>query len=199
MKIAAFLSASFLVCLNVSSAVADPTSDLKSPNQATRDKAAEVLRHTYVATPRSHFEKLSMQIHAGMSKHDVETILASYHATFEESIGGLTSSEIYRIDPTWVLEVWSSEGSDKIDGAKFIARTEKVWVQPPKGFPGTWTEYYANGQKMYEERHGDPDGINQIFYYDNGHPWCVSTNTENTYYFRDGRIQPEGHIVGMDN
>ena len=199
MRINQLVSAWFL-WLSIASAIADPISELKSPDPRTRDMAASTLRLTYVATPRSQFDRLSSRIHAGLSKRETERILGSYAAVPEKSIGsGMTASEIYRLDPAWTLEVWSLEGSEKIEGAKLVAHTEKIWVQPPKGFKGTWIEYYANGQKMYEERHGDSDGVNQVFYYDNGRPWCVSTNTENTYYFRDGRVQPEGHIVGVDD
>jgi len=125
--------------------------------------------------------------------------LAPYHAKPEESVGvGFTWNDFYRLDASWVLHVWGPNQPESVDGAELVRRVEKFWVQPPAGFVGTWTEYYANGQKMFEERHDDADGKTQTFFYDNGRPWCISTNSENTYYFRDGRVQPKDHVVGTD-
>ncbi len=173
----------------------DSSADLASPNPAVRAKAAAILRGSYVPTPRARFEKLLAEIKPGESEQALKTFLASQHVPLEKSLGSMAWSDTYRVDGTWVLRAWGPSSPPTVAGAELDRETEKVWVQMPPGFSGTWIEYFANGQKMHEHRTDDPDDVNDIFYYDNGQPWCVSTNTENTYYFRDGRLQPKDHVT----
>jgi len=186
----------FLCEMGLASAGADPTSDLASPSQATRDRASAILRKTYVVTPQAHFEKLAAGIKMGETEAELAGYLASHHVAMESSFGSMSWNDFYRIDAAWVLHAWGPcNPSFTVAGVELVPSTQKIWVQPPAAFSGNWTEYYANGQKLYEKRQNDPDGVNEVWYYDNGRPSCVSTNTENTYYYRDGRVQPEGHIT----
>jgi hypothetical protein len=194
------VSALFIVLfcgISALSARADATSDLGSPSQATRDRAAAILRKTFVPTPRSHFEKLLAAVKPGQSEQSLSAFLASQHVKPAELLAaGPTWNDHYRVDGTWMLYAWGSTYPARtVAGAELVRKIEKFWIQKPRGLTGTWTEYYANGQKMYETRTDDSEGVNELWFYSNGQPWCVSTNTENTYYFHDGRPQPKDHVT----
>ncbi len=138
------------VLKRVSSDARSPIDDLASPNQAVRDKAAEVLRATFKSTPESKWAPTIEKITKGQSKKEVQELLRPLNATWEVSMGtGQTHSEVYRLDSEWLLSCGFHNTGDTLIDRKLTRSLKHIWVAPPNTYTGVWTAYFVNGQKSH--------------------------------------------------
>src|ERR1700760_3009857 len=94
-------SMGLLTCLLLSSflfANATPLTDLASPDQATRDAAAKIVRKTYSPSVQSQWDPLMHQLVSGISTEKLHQLLQPYHATDAGSDGsGGSSTRSFRL------------------------------------------------------------------------------------------------------
>ncbi len=139
-----------LFVLNLASRlIASPTPDLSSPSQETRDAAAKILRATYTPPPRTNWDSLIASIKIGDNKTNVIEMLARLNIKGDGGGGsGTYESQLFQLDDLWQLELSSER--DVITGYQLREQMRDFWVLPPTNFSGTWTTYWANGQRSAE-------------------------------------------------
>ena len=92
-----------LICSCRSGLIGAPAAELSSPFQEVRDDAARMLRSSYVATPRTHWEPIVNSITNGMTKTNLLEMLSPYHVTALWGMGsGRSHSQSYRLDDSWI-------------------------------------------------------------------------------------------------
>jgi hypothetical protein len=162
---------------------------LHDGNSEVREAAAEVLRRIIAKYPSGTSNIRSMdsgeaywmervaQIRVGMTKAEVVKILPPLleSAGYEMSPNG---EVIYRVDNNWIVAI-PYRNSDKVVSRAKLSKSELfVFVPPPEEYTGTWTNWYANGQKAHETQ------------YENGR-----YNGLGTHYFDNGQKSYEQHYV----
>ncbi len=197
-----------IVACSVCDAAAPPAKDLSSPIQAKRDSAATSLRASYGPTPRSKWEPMVRKLVPGMTKAQMMAKFAPRKLVPEGSFaGGGDETARYRIDDDWIIVCAFVDRSIRPDMAngrlvgepELVASTKHYWVKPPVGFSGTWTVYFANGQKSDEiqYRNGSYFGTFTSFRDDGSkavvqHYDAKGANGEDTGYHRNGMIAYRG-------
>jgi hypothetical protein len=137
----------------------DPRSDLASPSQSIRDAAAKNLRATYVPPRRSEWECRLAPITPGTKKTDVDELFQPLNLHPERCVeDGATGPAVteqyrYRLDDLWVLDCSYRNGV--VVQRELREQLRHVWVDPPTGFTGVWTTYFANGQPSREIHYKD--------------------------------------------
>ena len=137
-------------------AFAAPIDSLGSASQHVRDAAAERLRETFVAPPRSRWEPVVAALKPGDSRESVLQALKPYGVADAgpRISGGGASSEQYRLDEVWVL-IASFGRSDELLRTELTELIAHVWVTPAPDFSGVWTTYFVNGQRSHEIQYKD--------------------------------------------
>jgi hypothetical protein len=183
---------------------ASPLADLASPDQATRDAAAKILRASYQPPPRTKWEPLLAKLTPGLSGKELRKLLMPYPGEGSASGGGGTTSS-FRLDDAWELTIATD---DRNDGAlmnyapQLSRRLRQIWVAPPKNYTGVWTTYYVNGQKgsVIDYRNGQYFGT-FTSYHSNGFKGGVQhfdetgCNGEEIDYYPSGRISARGQYT----
>ena len=127
-----------------------PHRHLRSPSQQVRDKAAQILKVSFVPTPRSQWEPVVATLKPGDSRHAVLQALSPYGVTHQGTVGGGgTSTESYRLDDVWVLGC-SYGRSNELFRTNLHQQLRHVWVAPASDFSGVWTTYFVNGRRSQE-------------------------------------------------
>jgi hypothetical protein len=189
-----------LLLFQAASAFCSPLSDLSSPSQETRDRAAEILRRGYKAPARDNWEWLLQSVKPGDAKSKLLDLLRPYDAKFESSFGlggGVTDS--YRLDDLWVLRCTSRILDSKIHGVELIELMQPVWVEPPPNFTGVWTTYFVNGQKNDEIHYKNGKHFGEFVSFRSDGSKCFvqhfdeSGGSETTGYYPSGKIEYRAH------
>jgi hypothetical protein len=187
-------------------AMSAPRDDLASPDQATRDAAAKVLRDTYVAPPRTKWDAFMAQIKPGMKHSALNELLAPYHFKLEDTLPTAGASTA-RLDDAWVLEVdfsnfATSPDADTLIQSSLTQHFRNAGVAAPKDFTGTWTNYFVNGQKSSEIHFRNGVYFGEfICYHDNGthafvqHYDETGGNGDDTGYFPSGKVMYRAHYT----
>ena len=153
---------------------------LHNGNSEVRQAAAAALRRIIAKYPsgtsniRSKdsgeaywIEKVN-QVGKGMTQTEVVKILPSLvqPIDFEMTPNGDVS---YRIDNEWLVTSPDRYSDKVISSPELTKRELLVFVPPPEGYTGTWTNWYVNGQKGTETQYenGEYNGLH-TYYYDNG-------------------------------
>lgn len=183
-------------------ASAGPREDLASASQTTRDTAAAKLRTSFKPTPRAKLDALVAKIKKpGMTKQKTLALLKPYKPQTEGGgAGGGGETILYRIDDSWIIECgFSTRGDGSVLAARLVASVRGVWVEPPKGFTGVWTTYYANGQRSNEitYKDGKYDGTFTSFHQDGSKATVQSygpngANGDDTGYHPNGKVAYRG-------
>jgi len=196
-----------LFLMSSSWALAGPLQDLASPSQQVRDDAAGELRKTFVLPPRKAWDELVASIKPGDTKASVLERMRSLDAKPGAGVGsGQTSTENFHLDEAWVLQVVFVRDSTKrgADATTVIRvslqeHLQHVWVEPPKGYSGTWTTYYVNGQRSHviQIADGKYSGEFATFRSDGSksvvqHYGPNGADGEDTGYFPSGRVSYRG-------
>ena len=138
-------------------ALADPQEDIRAGvaealRTLTKDPAKVPGYHT-----QKFWEARIAQLHPGMSVTDALANLRP-DLTAEQceksrimSRGsGQTSTSQYRLDDYWVITIYAVDGGGlHPDPPLLSGSANRIWVEPPGGFTGTWTTWFVNGQKSY--------------------------------------------------
>lgn len=145
-----------VACLLVVRVWAGPLDSLGSASQHVRDAAAERLRQTFVATPRSRWEPVIASLKPGDSRKSVLQVLQPYGVAdaVPRVRGGGVSIEMYRLDEVWVVNA-SFGRSNELLRTELIELVAHVWVAPAPDFTGTWTTYFVNGRRSHEIEYKD--------------------------------------------
>jgi hypothetical protein len=92
-----------------------------------------------------------------------------------------------RLDDFYVLRLHLSANADltprsdyRLQEAEFSKDVRYVWVDPPKGFTGTWTTYSINGRKSHEFGYRDGSYSGACITYD------ADGKVVRTYHAGDG-------------
>lgn len=186
-------------CLLMAHLSAAPLDDLRSPSQQVRDSAAQILRTSFVPTPRSQWEPIVAALKPGLSKESVLLQLAPYSVTGEGTLrGGGSTIELYRLDDVWTLKGCHGRSND-LSGTQLIEHLRRVWVAPAANFTGVWTTYFVNGQRSYEihYRNGQHFGTFTSFHPDGSksvvqHYGAAGVEGEGTGYFPSGAVKYRG-------
>lgn len=182
-------------------ALSSPRDDLASPDQATRDAAAKILRQTYVPPARTTWEPLLKQLTPGMSVVVMQKLLKPYHPKSEGSFsGGGGTTTNYRLDDRWILECGTADHENTLIGANLSENMRHIWVPPARNFNGIWVTYYANGQKFREDNYKDGMKLGEfITLHSNDTMWVIrpydlhSCTGDDTGYFPSGKIMDTAH------
>lgn len=183
-----------------------PRSDLASSAQEMRDTAAKVLLTTYSPPARTNWEPLVAAIKIGSSKTNVLETIRRFCPDAQAEGGdasGSWCSESYRLDDLWMLECGFLCTSNTLLRIQLSERLRYVWVDPPPGFTGTWTTYFANGSRSHEIQYKDGkyDGEFTAFRPDGSkcyvqHYAAHGAEGEDTGYFPSGRVMYKGVYKG---
>lgn len=180
---------------------------LDSPSQAARDTAAAEIRRHYKPSPRARWEPLLAALKPGDSKQSIVARLTSEQAIPGTSFTyGGAYNVAYRLDDRWRLICWFQEHDhDKLLTVELSESVLNVWVPPPAGFIGTWTVYYANGQRSHEMVFKDGQNRVTTAFYDDGSICYIQRYTpkgidgEEIGYYRSGKVNYRGmHKDGED-
>jgi len=140
-------------CLFAARVGAAPIDDLHSPSQQVRDAAAASLRTSFVAPPRSRWERVVAAIGPGDSSDAILHLLQPYRVTREFGPStGQSFNLSYRLDDVWLLSCTFRrfESSDMLLKHELIEQMRYVWIEPPADFTGMWTTYFVNGWRSHE-------------------------------------------------
>ncbi len=152
-----------LLCCLYATAFADPRTDLGSPSQEVRDKAAKMLRATYKAAPRKKWTPvLALLKKGGLRGQGMKETLAPFNAVpqVRGSDLGMVSVD-YQLDDAWMLQcLYVGKGNPPwepgtLTEASLWRNIAKAPVKAPPAFTGVWTIYYANGEKAEELHYRD--------------------------------------------
>ena len=204
-KLTARFLVSLLICSGEARLLSSPTSDLSSSSQEVRDAAAAILRTNYTATARTNWEPVIHGLKKGMTKTNILELLAPYKVADRGGFGGGgTYNAMYQLDDAWMLNCWYHYDGDILFDWELSPQLRAVWVAPPTNFTGTWTTYFANGQKSHEihydagKYHGDftafnPEGKkSHVQHYDH-----YIMSGEAIGFYPSGRMRYRGtHNVG---
>jgi len=180
---------------------ANPTSDLASPSQETRDAAAKILRATAKPSSKIKWFFFTSHIKIDETQSNLFNLLRAYNLSTqpESGMGGVGEYWEFRLDDYWLLgcEFNNNDYTRLIlEKWKLVSRWRDVFILPPTNFSGVWITYYANGQKSSESNYQDgnrsgdfmsfyPDGSkSKVWHY--GHGVREGLYTQ---YFPSGRIQ----------
>jgi antitoxin component YwqK of YwqJK toxin-antitoxin module len=118
--------------------------------------------------------------------------------------GGATSTKIYYLDDYWrVIVFLHGDANDKLSGRAPMLSPEVRSVAPflPEDYTGSWTQWYVNGQKMFENEYvnGIPHGMHTDYSFDGTktEDYAIDHGTMDgvfTSYFADGRKASEAHF-----
>jgi MORN repeat protein len=146
-----------VACLLAVRVWAAPIDLLGSASQQVRDVAAERLRETFVATPRSRWEPVVASLKPGDSRDSVVHALKPYGVVADGSprlTEGGDSGELYRLDETWVLGAYFGRANELLR-TELMELIRHVWVAPASDFTGMWITYFANGRPSHEIHYKD--------------------------------------------
>jgi hypothetical protein len=208
------LASLVLLFVTTLAATAAPINDLSSPDQATRDAAAKILRATYQPSLRAKWELELAKVRLGMTRQALTDYLQSYHvpqSLHPSAASGGSSNELWRLDDAWSLEVAIEErtgnhiliptddGTNTILQFSLVSILRNVWVEPPKTYTGIWTTYYVNGQKQSDisYRNGEYFGTFVSYHADGSesgvqHYDETGCNGAEIDYFPSGRVSTHG-------
>jgi hypothetical protein len=137
---------------------ASPLSDLGSPSQEVRTRAAALIRdnHLYKATSRAPWDEL-------VSMFKVEETASDICASLQKKgIGqGLTSDDILPqgviilpLDDSWRLSLTMDDS--RLVEYKIVEEPKEIRVEPPAGYSGFWRTYRINGKLagLYDYQNG---------------------------------------------
>jgi hypothetical protein len=185
-------------CLFVAPVCAAPIDDLHSSSQQVRDAAAASLRKTFVAPPRSRWEKVVAAISPGDSSATILQLLQPYRVTREFGVSSGQSFNLsYRLDDVWLLSCSFRrlETSDMLLRHELIEQVRYIWIEPPADFTGVWTTYFVNGQRSHEIQYRDGQYFGTFTsFYSNGsksvvqHHGAEGADGEDTGYFPSGAL-----------
>lgn len=141
--------------------------DLNSPSQVERDKAAALLRRSYVPPPRSNWNAILTFVRTNRDAAETLRRLRWFPHTSEPE--GERVRERYRLDSAWELTCSYRTNDNTREG--FSIHLHHCWVQPPSRFTGTWVTYYVNGQKCEELTYRNGELESELEYEENGSKW----------------------------
>jgi hypothetical protein len=144
---------------------ASPLSDLSSPSQEVRTRAAAMIRdqHLYKATPRAPWDEFASTFEIGDS---AQTIADRFHkrglATFwtadEFAFRGIHHIPL---DDSWALLLAINDST--LTEYKVVEEPKEIRVEPPAGYSGFWRTYRINGECA------------RLDYYVNGHREIINS------------------------
>lgn len=137
----------------VGDACASPLSDLSSPSQEVRDRAAELIRdqHLYHSTPRAPWDKLSALLKVGEGMKEVLEKIhkrgPGHDIPFDVLFGDLppTTAVTLPLDESWVISCRFIDS--KLVNWEILDEPREILVDPPSGYTGFWRTYRPNGMK----------------------------------------------------
>lgn len=178
---------------------ASPTGDLASPDQATRDVAAKIVRATYQPPPRAKWEPLLAKLTPGMTQQAFADQFARFHLPFGPAIweSGGGSHHLTRLDDGWqLISIFNSRSQPPtLIEVTLVANIDGFWVDPPPKFTGTWTTYFVNGRKNEEVQYrngvyfGTSTSYNQDGTKNLVQRYDATGFTDETDYYPSGRIK----------
>jgi hypothetical protein len=176
---------------------ASALTDLSSPDQTIRDKAAAEIRSTYQEIPRSKWQPLVDLIHKGQTKASVLRLLQPLHVVPSEGpASGQSYTEWYRLDDTWILTCYYEDDSNVVIDKDLTEFMMGVGPFPPETFTGRWIGYFVNGQKASEIDYKNGRYCGELIsYHPNGVKSCVQHYSEEGANGDDIGYYPSGHIM----
>lgn len=179
--------------------IASPIDGLASPSQETRDAAAKIIRATYIPPSRTNWDALLAQIKVGDTMTNVWKQIHQYNPKAEPGaywaggIGRISGFQDYRLDDLWSARcsfVEDDSGGRKLTEKALVQSMREIRLVPPSNFTGTWTLYFANGQKSDDIEYRDGKYVTWVIYYPTGakreFQHYNETNVTCTIYNEDG-------------
>jgi antitoxin component YwqK of YwqJK toxin-antitoxin module len=177
---------------------------LASQYPQLRDLGSRLLLQSYVPPARENGDRLVAQLKLGMKESAVSNLLTSAGATNEPEGSADLFEKNYRLDDLWVVRCWftnSAPGKAEsvLTNTRLVEQMNRFGVEPPNGFSGDWTTYWANGQTNAVSHYfnGQLDGT-ITSYYSNGSKADVSScrdgvlEGEATAYYPSGKVECKG-------
>jgi hypothetical protein len=178
-------------------AQASPVDDLASPSQATRDAAAARLRATYRPLPGEVWIRKFGAIRPGAPRKSVVDQLQGLQAVpTGVTVGADAKVENYRLDDGWILLCKYRSPADTVIKCELRNDPRQVSVNPPRGYTGSWTDYFVSGQpaSVASFKSGVPVGTTTVFH-DNGTKALVRTYGPNGHATSTVWYNPAGVVV----
>jgi hypothetical protein len=131
-------------------AQATPLSDLSSPSQEVRTRAAELIRdnHLYKATPRAPWDEMTSTFKEGDSLQDILKRIQKKGISPLATVDMFPASGVFgfQLDDSWELKC-AFKNSQLIE-YKIVEEPKQIWVEPPAGYNGFWRVYRIDGSKI---------------------------------------------------
>lgn len=144
--------------------------DLASPDPAVRAAAAAQIRASYTRPSRAPWDTLVASIREGDALESVLAQLPDREASIGGACGGGGCTQSWQLDSVWALVCGYLEPARTIIDCAVAEQPAYVWVEPPAGYSGVWTYYFANGNPSGEMHYdaGERVGIQTSYYPDGG-------------------------------
>ena len=190
-------------------AVAAAQERLHDPANDVRAAAAKKLREIVARYPsgtadlrhadsgkQAWLDRLA-QVTPGMPVAQVKQILPPAVPATDgwEHCSGDSCNLSYRLDPHWMIALVLRQPGTLIRVPELVAREQRIYVEPPDGYTGTWHAWHVNGQPAYEIQfeNGKYQG-RFTSYHDNGQRSVEQHYLQHVVHGTDTGWNPDGSL-----
>jgi len=192
---------------------AAPMDELSSPDEATRDRAAKMVRASWQASPRVKWEPLLASLKPNMTRRAFDQMIAPLTRA-RVGIGGEGMiSDSCQLDDTWLLcltfrmqavknqDLLGNGPDDTLVSWNLKKQVRAINVTAPEKYTGVWRTYFANGQMETETTYREGVRLGAYGCYDeNGAKICVARFdargiADATNYYPSGRTRSRTVLV----